>query len=153
MRAVVQRVLRCEVSSGGKTVGSCGPGICVLLGVAEGDDERTSQRLWAKVRDLRIFPDDAGRTNLSLADVGGEACIVSQFTLLADVRHGRRPSFTAAAEPKMARRLYELFCELAEQDVAHVGRGAFGEHLEVSLVGDGPFTIVIDTDELPVPKA
>ena len=150
MRALLQRVERASVSVGGEIVGSCGHGLLVFLGVGTGDDEATTDRLWNKVRALRIFDDEAGKTNLSLADVGGEALVVSQFTLYANCRRGRRPSFTDAADPATGRALYEHFCELAEADLgsAHVGRGSFGAHMSVELVNDGPFTVWLDTDEL-----
>ena len=99
-------------------------------------------------RDLRIMPDDAGKTNRSLADISGEVLVVSQFTLYADCRHGRRPSFTAAGAPALANELYEYFCELVRADMGAVQTGSFGADMSVSLVNDGPFTIVLDTDEL-----
>ena len=150
MRALIQRVEHASVSVDGKVVGSCGRGLLVLLGVGDGDDEATAEKLWRKAGGLRIFDDEAGKTNLSLADVGGEVLVVSQFTLYANCRRGRRPSFTEAAAPELGRALYERFCELAEADLgeAHVGRGIFGAHMQVELVNDGPFTIWLDTDEL-----
>ena len=150
MRALIQRVEHASVSVDGKVVGSCGRGLLVLLGVGEGDDEATAERLWRKASDLRIFDDEAGKANLSLSDVGGEMLVVSQFTLYANCRRGRRPSFTEAAAPELGRELYERFCELAEADLGatHVGRGVFGAHMQVELVNDGPFTIWLDTDEL-----
>ena len=152
MRALLQRVRKAEVTVDGQVVGACGPGLLVLLGVAEGDGPADADRLWEKVRDLRIFEDEAGKTNLSLADVGGEACIVSQFTLMADVRRGRRPSFTPAAAPDVAEALYERFCADAERDLGHVGRGVFGADMQVALVNDGPFTLLVDTAELGRPR-
>ena len=148
MRALVQRVREASVTVAGEEVGSCGHGLLVLLGVGPADDERVAERLWRKVRDLRIFEDEAGKTNLSLVDVGGEALVVSQFTLYASCRKGNRPSFTAAAAPDLAERLYLRFCELAERDVAHVGRGSFGAEMRVALVNDGPFTVWLDSAEL-----
>ena len=150
MRALVQRVGGARVTVDGVEVGRCGHGLLILLGVGQGDDEATAERLWHKASGLRIFDDEAGKTNLSLADVGGEVLVVSQFTLYANCRRGRRPSFTEAAAPELGRTLYERFCELAEQDLgaAHVGRGSFGAHMQVELVNDGPFTIWLDTDEL-----
>jgi D-tyrosyl-tRNA(Tyr) deacylase len=152
MRALVQRVTEARVTVEGEVVGSCGRGLLILLGVGRDDGEAEADRLWEKVRDLRIFEDEDGKTNLSLADVGGEVCVVSQFTLMADVRRGRRPSFTPAAAPDVAEALYERFCADAERDVGHVGRGVFGADMEVSLVNDGPFTIMVDTDELKRPR-
>ncbi len=144
MRALIQRVQNAQVVVDDEVVGSCGHGLLVFLGVGADDDEQAAQKLWHKVSGLRIFADAQGKTNLSLADVGGEVLIVSQFTLLADCRKGMRPSFAKAAPPAEAERLYEYFCGLAEDDVAHVGRGVFGADMKVSLVNDGPFTIWLD---------
>lgn len=152
MRALVQRVRHAEVCVGGEVVGSCGTGYLVLLGVGQGDDESCAVRLWQKIYKLRVFEDEAGKTNLSLGDVGGEVLVVSQFTLYANCRKGNRPSFTDAARPGEAEALYERFCELARQDVAHVGQGVFGAHMVVDLENDGPFTIWLDTDELSRPR-
>ena len=150
MRALIQRVERAQVEVDGAVVGSCGEGYLVLLGVAPGDDEALTERLWRKVAALRICEDEDGKTNRSLTDTGGEVLVVSQFTLYADARRGNRPSFTGAARPELAERLYERFCELAEKDLgpARVGRGVFGAHMRVSLVNHGPFTVLLDTDEL-----
>ena len=150
MRALIQRVRRASVTVGGEVVGSCGRGLLVLLGVGHGDDETTAQKLWNKALGLRIFDDDAGKTNLSLADVGGGVLVVSQFTLYANCRRGRRPSFTEAAPPALGRALYEHFCELAETSLGEerVGRGVFGAQMEVELVNDGPFTVWLDSEEL-----
>lgn len=150
MRALVQRVERAQVEVDGEVVGSCGAGYLVLLGVAPTDDEALAERLWRKLSALRVFEDEAGKTNRSLADVGGSVLVVSQFTLYADARRGNRPSFTGAARPELAERLYERFCDLAEAELgdARVGRGVFGAHMRVSLVNDGPFTVLLDTDEL-----
>lgn len=150
MRALIQRVRRASVTVDGQVVGSCGHGLLVLLGVGQHDDEAVADKLWRKMRDLRIFDDEAGKTNLSLLDVGGEALVVSQFTLYANCKRGRRPSFTEAGEPARANELYEHFCDLVENDMGeeHVGRGVFGAIMDVELVNDGPFTIWLDTDEL-----
>lgn len=150
MRALIQRVRRASVTVDGQVVGSCGHGMLVLLGVGQHDDEAVADKLWRKMRDLRIFDDEAGKTNLSLLDVGGEALIVSQFTLYANCKRGRRPSFTEAGEPARANELYEYVCDLVENDLGeeHVGRGVFGAMMDVELVNDGPFTIWLDTDEL-----
>lgn len=150
MRALLQRVSEASVSVDGQVVGSCGPGLLVLLGVGPTDDEACAERLWHKILRLRIFADASGKTNLSLAQVGGEALVVSQFTLFADCRRGNRPSFTGAAPAAVAERLYDHFCELAARDLgpAHVGRGVFGAHMQVSLTNEGPFTIWLDTDTL-----
>ena len=150
MRALIQRVESAQVEVDGAVVGSCGPGYLVLLGVAPGDDEALAERLWRKVASLRICADDAGKTNRSLVDTDGSLLVVSQFTLYADARRGNRPSFTNAAPPELAERLYDLFCDLAAHDLGpdRVGRGSFGAHMRVSLVNDGPFTVLLDTDEL-----
>ena len=150
MRALIQRVERAQVEVDGAVVGSCGAGYLVLLGVAPGDDEALTERLWRKVAALRICADDAGKTNRSLVDTGGDVLVVSQFTLYADARRGNRPSFTGAAAPELAEHLYQRFCDLAEKDLgpARVGRGVFGADMRVNLVNDGPFTVLLDTDEL-----
>ncbi|MGN0038651.1 MAG: D-aminoacyl-tRNA deacylase [Coriobacteriales bacterium] len=148
MRAVIQRVSSARVDIEGQTVGSIGQGLLVLLGVGQGDGPEQLERLWTKILKLRIFADEQGKTNLSLADVGGELLVVSQFTLYASCRKGNRPSFTQAGEPQLAEQLYERFVERARQDVARVETGRFGAEMQVSLVNSGPFTIVLDTDEL-----
>lgn len=150
MRALVQRVESASVTVTGSVVGSCGRGLLVFLGVGTGDDEHVAERLWRKVRDLRVFADETGKTNRSLVDVGGGVLVVSQFTLYADMRRGNRPSFAGAAAPKPAEALYEHFCELAETDLGleRVGRGVFGAEMRVSLVNDGPFTTMLDSSEL-----
>ena len=152
MRAVLQRVDEASVSVDGQTVGSCGRGFLILLGVGPNDTENVADGLWEKIYHLRVFSDSAGKTNLSLADIAGEVLVVSQFTLFADCRKGRRPSFNGAAAPDVAERLYDYFCDVASRDVAHVGRGSFGASMSVSLVNDGPFTIWLDTDELARPR-
>ncbi len=148
MRAVVQRVTRASVTIDGEVTGSIGAGYLVLLGVGANDTRAEADRLWDKLRTLRINEDDNGKTNLSLADTGGEVLVVSQFTLYANCRRGRRPSFTEAAAPALATELYEYFVSLARQDVEHVATGTFAAYMQVELVNDGPFTIVLDTDTL-----
>lgn len=150
MRALIQRVEQASVEVDGVVTGSCGAGYLILLGVAPRDDEALAERLWRKVSALRICADDAGKTNRSLLDTGGSVLVVSQFTLYADARRGNRPSFTGAARPELAERLFERFCELAEEELGagRVGRGVFGAHMRVSLVNHGPFTVLLDTDEL-----
>lgn len=142
---MVQLVREASVSREGEVVGACGRGLLVLLGVAVGDTEADAQRLAGKVARLRIFENDAGRFDLSVLDVRGEALVVSQFTLIADTSKGTRPSFTDAAGPETAEPLYERFCEALELERVHVARGIFGARMEVSLVNDGPVTIVLDT--------
>ena len=139
MRALVQRVSHARVSIDGETVAEIGPGLLVLLGVAQSDDRTCAQRLAAKVRALRIFPDAEGRMNESLGE--REVLCVSQFTLYGDTRRGNRPSFVVAAEPEAARALYELFCD--ELDAV---RGRFGAMMAVELVNDGPVTLMLEVN-------
>lgn len=148
MRAVVQRVSHARVSIGGELVGSIRRGYLILLGVGHADTRETAERLWGKIFALRINDDAEGKTNLALDDVAGEVLVVSQFTLFANCKKGRRPSFTEAAPPAQATELYEYFASLARADVPHVATGRFGANMQVELVNDGPFTIVLDTDEL-----
>lgn len=152
MRALLQRVTHASVSVEGREVGSCGQGLLILLGVGPNDDDKSIQLLWNKIKGLRIFEDKQGKMNLSLTDIGGELLVVSQFTLYADCRRGRRPSFCSAAPPEMGKHLYEQFCVVAQQDIPHVDRGIFGADMAVSLVNDGPVTIWLDTDELSQPR-
>ena len=152
MRLVLQRVSSAAVRVDGETVGAIGPGLLVLVGVREGDDEGTARRLAAKTAALRIFPDDEGRFNRSLLETNGEALIVSQFTLYADVRRGRRPSFSDAARPDLAEPLVEAYAAALEALGVRVARGRFGAKMEVELVNDGPVTLVIDSAELERPR-
>ena len=145
MRAVLQRVERAEVRAAGETVGSIGRGLLVLLGVGHGDDDAVARSLARRVAELRVFDDDDGRTNLSLLDVGGAVLVVSQFTLYADTRRGRRPGFTDAAAPGEAERLYRVFADALAGLGPYVARGRFGAAMAVELVNDGPFTIWLDT--------
>ena len=147
MRALLQRVTEAVVRVDGEVVGSCGHGYLILLGVAPEDDDAVARKLWDKIKNLRVFDDEAGKMNLSLLDVDGEVLVVSQFTLYANARRGNRPSFTQAAGPEVGNALYERFCELAEADVP-CGRGVFGANMQVSLTNDGPVTIWLDTEEL-----
>jgi D-tyrosyl-tRNA(Tyr) deacylase len=147
VRALLQRVSRAEVRVGDEVVGSIGPGLLVFLGVGPADDAHTADALGRRVAELRIFADDDGRTNRSVVDVGGEALVVSQFTLFADTRRGRRPGFTGAAPPSVAVPLYERFCSALEAAGVPVARGRFGAEMAVELVNDGPFTMWLDTDE------
>jgi len=144
VRAVVQRVSEASVSVAGGVRARCSRGLLVLLGVSREDDDAAAVRLAGRVARLRIFEDDAGRFDRSLLDVGGEALVVSQFTLIADTAKGNRPSFTRAAEPAEAERLYERFCEALAAEGVAVETGVFGARMEVSLVNDGPVTIVLD---------
>jgi D-aminoacyl-tRNA deacylase len=149
VRALLQRASRAGVRVDGEAIASIGPGLVVLLGVGPDDDEATADSLAVKVADLRIFRDDAGRTNRSLVDVAGEALVVSQFTLFADTRRGRRPGFTGAAGAEQAERLYERFATALAARGPRVASGRFGAEMEVELVNDGPFTIWLDTADGP----
>lgn len=143
---VLQRVSRARVTVDGQTTGEIGEGFLILLGVAEEDDEAAADRMADKICKLRIFPDSEGKTNLSLADVGGELLVVSQFTLYADCHKGNRPSFIKAGSPEKAERLYEYFTERCRQYVPKVEHGSFGADMKVELLNDGPFTLVLEGD-------
>lgn len=145
MRAILQRASRAEVRVGDEVVGRIGPGLVVLLGVGPADDEAAADGLAHQVAKLRIFRDEEGRTNRSLLDVAGSALVVSQFTLFADTRRGRRPGFTGAAPPDQAERLYLRFAEALRRLGVDVATGRFGAEMAVELVNDGPFTIWLDT--------
>ena len=145
MRALLQRTSGARVRVEGAEVGSIERGLVILLGVGPSDDEAVADTLARRATELRIFDDDAGRTNLSLIDVGGSALVVSQFTLYADTRRGRRPGFTGAAAPELANRLYLRFAAALRELGVEVATGRFGEVMEVELINDGPFTIWLDT--------
>ena len=147
MRALLQRTSGARVRVGDETVGAVGAGLVVLLGVGPEDDEATADALARRVTELRIFDDADGRTNLSLLDVGGAVLVVSQFTLYADTRRGRRPGFTGAAAPDLAERLYLRFAAALRELDVEVAMGRFGAVMQVELVNDGPFTIWLDTSE------
>jgi D-aminoacyl-tRNA deacylase len=144
VRAVVQRVREASVRVDGEVVAETRAGVVVLLGVARSDAFLQAERLAGKVARLRIFENDEGRLDRSLLDTAGEALVVSQFTLIADTRMGNRPSFTEAADPDVAEPLYERFCEVLEDAGVRVARGVFGARMQVSLVNDGPVTIVLE---------
>jgi D-tyrosyl-tRNA(Tyr) deacylase len=144
VRAVVQRVLRASVSVDGEIVGSCGLGLTILLGVAADDDAVVAERLAGKIARLRIFGNDEGRFDRSLGDVGGEALVVSQFTLVAEHQKGTRPDFSKAARPEVAEPLYERFCAALRETGVPVQTGVFGARMQVSLVNDGPVTLILD---------
>ena len=147
MRAVVQRVLSSSVTVNGATVGEIGKGSMLLLGVCEGDTVKEAELLASKVAKLRVFEDENEKMNLSALDVDGEVLCISQFTLCADVKKGNRPSFTSSAAPDIANSLYEYFCEcLKKEGIKKVEKGIFGADMKVSLVNDGPVTIILDTD-------
>jgi D-aminoacyl-tRNA deacylase len=144
MRAVVQRVSRACVVVDGRTVGEIGSGLCVLLGVAGTDDEPAAERLAGRIARLRVFENEDGRFDRSVLDTGGEALVVSQFTLIADTGKGNRPSFSRAAPPEHAEPLYERFCTALRAEGIAVATGAFGARMQVELVNDGPVTIILD---------
>ena len=148
MIAVIQRVKNSSVSIDGVVNGTCGHGLMILLGVAKGDTEDDARLLAAKISKLRIFCDENGKMNLSVKDVDGEALVVSQFTLLANYKKGNRPDYFGAAEPQIAIPLYEYFVELMKAEVKHVGTGMFGADMQVSILNDGPVTIVMDSNQL-----
>jgi D-tyrosyl-tRNA(Tyr) deacylase len=148
MRALLQRVSRASVTVDEQVVGQIGQGLLILLGVGQGDSEEQAKTLVDKIVNLRIFEDEAGKMNRSLLDVGGEALIVSQFTLYADTRRGRRPGFTYAAPPALAEPLVEHFKALTESWGVRVAGGIFGAYMHVSLINEGPVTIWLDSAEL-----
>ncbi|WP_071799076.1 D-aminoacyl-tRNA deacylase [Natronohydrobacter thiooxidans] len=145
MRALVQRVTQARVEVAGETVGSCGPGLLILVCAMQGDSEAEAETLAAKIHRLRIFRDAAGKMNLALKDTGGEALVVSQFTLAADTRGGNRPGFSAAAAPESGERLYSHFAQSLRALGVAVETGQFGAEMAVHLVNDGPVTIWLDT--------
>ncbi len=147
MRAVIQRVSRASVSVDGRIAGEIGAGLLVLLGVGRTDNGESAAHLAEKIVNLRIFPDDAGKMNLSLLDIGGSALIVSQFTLYGDTRGGRRPSYIQAAPPEEANRIYEEFVRSLRALGVRVETGVFQKHMQVELVNDGPVTILFDSDK------
>ena len=152
MRAVIQRVSSASVEVDGQIVGSCQRGYLILLGVAEGDTEVDAELLCKKIAALRIFRDENDKMNLSIRDIDGEALVISQFTLLANYRHGNRPDFLASAKPDEANRLYEYFKELLSRELRRVECGVFGADMKVSLTNDGPVTICMDSEVLKKKK-
>lgn len=148
MRLVIQVVSRADVRIDGRTAGEIGPGMMVLLGVNGTDTEAVADKMVKKMLALRIFPDENGKTNRSLADIGGSLLIVSQFTLYADCSRGNRPSFIKAGPPQMANDLYEYVLKKCRETVPCVEHGEFGADMKVTLTNDGPFTIVLDSDDL-----
>jgi D-tyrosyl-tRNA(Tyr) deacylase len=148
MRACVQRVSRASVTVEGQTVGAIERGLLVLLGIAADDHDGDAVYLAEKIAPLRIFADEDGKMNRSLLDAGGQMLVVSQFTLLGDCRRGRRPSFTAAAEPQRAETLYDQFVRHIEQLGVIVARGRFRAHMRVELVNDGPVTLLLDSRKM-----
>ena len=154
MRAVIQRVTHASVTIDGVVKGKIGQGFLVLFGAGEGDTPAQAELLAKKTAGMRIFCDDEGRMNRSLADVGGSALVISQFTLYADCRRGNRPSFTGAGDPSAANELYEYYVKLLREThhIADVQTGEFGAHMKVELLNDGPVTILLDSEELERPR-
>jgi D-tyrosyl-tRNA(Tyr) deacylase len=146
MRVVLQRVARAEVRVAGERIGAIGRGYVLLVGFKDSDGEDALNWMVEKVQGLRLFPDSEGKINLAIDAVGGELLVVSQFTLYADVRKGRRPSFVEAAEPAKAERLYDRFVDLLRAGTIPVATGRFGAPMEVDLVNDGPVTVIIERD-------
>lgn len=148
MRLVLQRVAHAHVEVGDAVVGAIGRGLVILVGVGREDGVAVAERLADKTAGLRMFDDEDGKTNLSLLDVGGEALVVSQFTLFADCRRGRRPSFSGAGEPDRAAELVEVFQRALEQRGVSTASGRFAAHMKLHILNDGPFTICLDSEEL-----
>lgn len=148
VRVVVQRARAGSVTVGGESIGKIGRGLVILVGIREGDTEAAVDRVADKVAGLRIWEDAGGKMNLDTLQVGGAALVISQFTLYADVKKGRRPSFTSAAGPDLGRKLYERFVQRMASQGYHVECGEFGAHMLVSIENDGPVTIAVDSDEL-----
>ncbi len=152
MKAVIQRVSSASVAVDGQVVGSCERGYLILLGVAQGDTELDAELLCKKISALRIFRDENDKMNLSIRDIDGEALVISQFTLLANYRHGNRPDFLESAKPDEANRLYEYFKDLLSRELRRVECGIFGADMKVSLTNDGPVTICMDSEVLKKKK-
>lgn len=155
MRFVIQRVQKAEVNSGGALLGRIGKGFLVLIGVTDDDTEETADKMVRKMMNLRIFEDEQGKTNLDLEQVGGELLLISQFTLYADCKRGNRPSFVRAGKPDHAEQIYDYIVRLCRtmyeqrgERPDRVGTGQFGSAMQVSLVNDGPFTVLLDSDAL-----
>ena len=148
MRLLIQRVNHASVKVDGEVIGNIGKGFLVLVGIGQNDTREVADKYMKKMLGLRIFEDENGKTNLSLADVNGELLMVSQFTLYADCRKGNRPSFTGAGAPDMANEMYEYIIERCREFVPVVEHGEFGADMKVDLSNDGPFTILLDSNEL-----
>lgn len=148
MKVVLQRVREAGVAVDGQEIGHIGKGFLLLVGISDEDDQKKADQMMDKICKLRIFEDENGKTNLSLSDVEGEVMVISQFTLYADCRKGNRPGFTGAGQPDKAKALYEYMVEGFRQRVPVVQQGSFGADMKISLVNDGPFTLVLDSKEL-----
>ena len=148
MKVVLQRVQKASVAVEGQVIGRIAQGFLLLVGISHADEEKTADKMMDKICRLRIFEDDQGKTNCSLADVGGQVLVISQFTLYADCRKGNRPGFTGAGAPDKAKALYEYMVQGFMARLPVVEQGSFGAKMEVDLVNDGPFTLVLDSEEL-----
>ena len=148
MRFVIQRVKESEVRVDGEVLGSIGKGFMVLIGVSNSDTKEIADKMIKKLLGMRIFEDSDGKTNLSLHDVNGELLLISQFTLYADCRKGNRPSFTNAGKPDMAKQMYEYIIDQCKKEIPVVEQGIFGADMKISLLNDGPFTIILDSAEI-----
>ena len=148
MRLVVQRVQHASCTVDGKVTGKIGKGFLVLVGIEDSDTEQLADRMAAKLVGLRIFEDENGKTNLNLQSVGGSLLLISQFTLYADCHHGNRPSFIRAGEPKKPQALYQYLIKTCRESVPDVQEGIFGADMKIELLNDGPFTILLDSDEM-----
>ena len=148
MRLVIQRVNHASVKVDGDVIGKIGKGLLIFLGVADGDTREMVDKYVKKLQGLRIFEDADGKTNLSLADVGGSLLLISQFTLYADCRKGNRPSFVRAGKPEMASRMYDYIVARCKEQIPDTGCGIFGADMKISLLNDGPFTILLDSEEI-----
>ena len=148
MRFCIQVVKQASVDIEGKTVGSIGHGMLVLCGIGKEDDEAVADKMIAKLLKMRIFSDENGKTNLSLSDINGEILFVSQFTLYADCRHGNRPSFTDSMGPQRAEELYNYIADMIRPQVKKLDLGVFGADMQVSLINDGPFTVILDSEDI-----
>lgn len=148
MKFVIQRVDQASVSVENHEIASIGKGYLILAGVSDSDNEKIADQMLQKTLGLRLFPDENGKTNLNLSQVGGELLIVSQFTLYANCRKGNRPSFTEAGKPEHAKKLYEYILSKAKEQCPRVEAGEFGAHMSVSLTNNGPFTIVLDSEQI-----
>lgn len=148
MKFVIQRVTEASVTVDEKVVGQIGKGFLVLVGISDEDNRQIADKLVKKLVGLRIFEDSEGKTNLSLSDVGGELLMISQFTLYANCKKGYRPSFIEAGKPDMANELYEYICDECKKSIPVVEKGIFGAYMKVSLLNDGPFTIILDSRDL-----
>ena len=148
MKFLVQRVTKADVTIDKKITGEIQKGFLVFVGVSQTDTREIADKMVKKLLNLRLFEDENGKTNLSIADVQGELLIISQFTLYADCKHGNRPSFTGAGKPDMAKELYEYILQCCQEQIPVVEHGEFGADMKVSLLNDGPFTVMLDSDEL-----